>query len=177
MNSEALIAVRREKDRFFKADLRSPLSVEQQDAFTALNYYEPNPDLDLIVTVESLPPGDNEIVIETTTGDKRRYSRYGRFRFTVEGQEVELTIYDAPHGYFLPFVDVNAGIETDAAGRYLEPDEMDDGQFHVDFNMAYNPYCAYGDGWSCPITPAENRLTVAIRAGEKNPEEGWAAHE
>src|ERR1700759_5279597 len=116
MNREAIIAARREKDRFFKADLRSPLSVEQQDAFTTLSYYDPNPDLDLIVMVEPLPPGNNEIVIETTTGDKRRYSRYGRFHFSVEGQDVELTIYDAPHGYFLPFVDANAGSETYAAG-------------------------------------------------------------
>ena len=93
------------------------------------------------------------------------------------GAVIDYTIYDAPHGYFLPFVDASAGVETYAAGRYLEPDEMDDGQFHVDFNMAYNPYCAYNDGWSCPITPAENRLKVAIRAGERNPTGDWVTRE
>lgn len=177
MKREELIALRREKDQFFKASPQSPLSPEQQDAFSGLSYYEPNPALDLIVTVEPLPPGNNEIVIETTTGDTRRYRRYGRFSFTVEGQEVELTVYEAPHGYFLPFVDANAGSETYGAGRYLEPEELDDGQFQVDFNLAYNPFCAYGDGWSCPITPAENRLSVAIRAGEKNPEGVWSSIE
>lgn len=169
MNSAELIALRREKDQFFKASPQSPLTLDQQDAFGGLNYYEPNPALDLVLPVEPLPPGNNEVVIETTTGDTRRYRRYGRVRFEVEGQSVELTIYDAPHGYFLPFVDANAGGETYPAGRYLEPDVLGDGRFHLDFNLAYNPYCAYGDGWSCPITPAENRLMVAIRAGEKNP--------
>ncbi|HEY3290725.1 MAG TPA: DUF1684 domain-containing protein, partial [Anaerolineae bacterium] len=72
------------------------------------------------------------------------------------------------HGFFLPFVDALAGTETYGAGRYLEPEPIPGGQqFQVDFNLAYNPYCAYNDQWSCPLTPAENRLTVPVRAGEK----------
>jgi len=70
-------------------------------------------------------------------------------------------------------VDAGAGVETYPAGRYLEPERLDDGRFHVDFNQAYNPYCAYNDAWNCPITPAENRLKVAIRAGEKLPQGAW----
>ncbi len=177
MNHEELEALRREKDQFFKGSPQSPLSPEQQDAFTGLTYYEPNPALDLVVAVEPLPPGNNEIVIETTSGDRRRYQRYGRFQFTVDGQAVQLTIYEAPHGYFLPFVDANAGSETYSGGRYLEPEPLEDGQFHVDFNAAYNPYCAYSAGWSCPLTPPENHLTVAIRAGEKNPVGAWVESE
>jgi uncharacterized protein (DUF1684 family) len=177
MSPNELIALRREKDQFFKASPQSPLSDDQQNAFTGLSYYEPNPSLDLIVTVELLPSGNNEITIETTSGDTRHYRRYGRFSFSVGLETQALTVYEAPHGYFLPFVDAGAGSETYSAGRYLEPEELEDGQFHVDFNLAYNPYCAYGSGWSCPITPAENRLTVAIRAGEKNPTGDWVAHE
>ncbi len=173
MDTRELIALRREKDQFFKASPHSPLTPEQQDAFTGLRYYEPNPALDLTVTVERLPPGENEISIETTTGDTRRYRRYGRFSFSVEGQQVNLTLYEAPHGFFLPFVDANAGSETYPAGRYLEPEDLGGNQFQVDFNLAYNPYCAFGSGWSCPITPAENRLSVAIRAGEMNPVGAW----
>jgi hypothetical protein len=173
MNPDEVLALRREKDQFFKASPQSPLSLDQQDAFTGLSYYAPTAALDLVVTVEPLVSGDDEIVIETTTGDTRRYRRYGRFHFTVDGQDAALTIYEAPYGYFLPFVDANAGAETYPAGRYLEPDDLGAGQFHVDFNLAYNPFCAYGDGWSCPITPAENRLTLAIRAGEKNPNGKW----
>ncbi len=171
---EELSAQRREKDQFFKTHPQSPLTEDQQDAFTGLDYYEPNPALDLVVAVERVPSENKEIVIETTGGEPRRYRRYGRFHFDVDGQPVELTIYEAPYGFFLPFADANAGSETYGAGRYLEPEALDGGVFHVDFNLAYNPYCAYGDGWSCPITPVENRLKVAIRAGEKLPSGDWA---
>jgi uncharacterized protein (DUF1684 family) len=177
MTNDELIALRREKDQFFKASPQSPLSVEQQDAFTGLSYYPPNPALDVVVPVELMPPGNNDVVIETTTGDTRRYRRYGQVRFEVDGQPVELMVYEAPHGYFLPFVDAGAGDETYAAGRYLEPEAVGDGQLQLNFNLAYNPYCAYSDGWSCPITPAENRLKVAIQAGEKNPVGAWVGHE
>ncbi|MBZ0275506.1 MAG: DUF1684 domain-containing protein, partial [Anaerolineae bacterium] len=66
-----------------------------------------------------------------------------------------------------------AGKETYPDGRYLEPEYMGDNQFHVDFNQAYNPYCAYSPDYSCPITPPENRVKVHIRAGEKMPEGEW----
>ncbi len=85
----------------------------------------------------------------------------------MEGQEAELTLYSNQDGFFLPFADNLAGKETYPAGRYIEPEQLADGKFLVDFNLAYNPYCAYNDAWSCPLTPAENRLKVAIRAGEK----------
>lgn len=105
--------------------------------------------------------------MQTTTGEVQTYERFCRFKFQVEGQEVWLTIYHNENGYFLPFADALAGKETYGAGRYLEPKELPEGRFAVDFNLAYNPYCAYNDRWSCPITPPENRLKVAIRAGEK----------
>jgi uncharacterized protein (DUF1684 family) len=85
----------------------------------------------------------------------------------VDGQEAELTLYASPHGFFLPFADSLAGTETYGAGRYLEPEPVGNGKFLVDFNLAYNPYCAYNEAWACPITPWENRLRVPIRAGEK----------
>ncbi len=66
----------------------------------------------------------------------------------------------------MPFVDSLANKETYGAGRYLEPEPTGQGKFRVDFNVAYNPYCAYNDRWSCPLTPFENRLKVPIRAGE-----------
>lgn len=174
MNVDELIAMRAEKDQFFKQGEQSPLTSEQQDHFTGLRYYPPNADLDLIVAVEEID-GGGTIAIETTRGETRYYKRWGRFRFTVDGEEAELTIYDAPYGFFIPFADVNAGGETYGAGRYLEPEQLDDGRFHIDFNIAYNPYCAYNDGWNCPITPKENRLKVAVRAGEMSPEGAWVS--
>lgn len=157
---------REHKDDFFRSGQQSPLTPEQKVDFKGLNYYPENLDLDLEVDVETFPERD-EIRIQTNTGDVRSYERYGRFKFEVEGEGAELTIYSNEHGFFLPFVDLLAGKETYGAGRYLEPTPLSGGRFHVDFNLAYNPYCAYNATWSCPITPAENRLKVAIRAGEK----------
>jgi uncharacterized protein (DUF1684 family) len=93
--------------------------------------------------------------------------RLGRFGFRVDEEQAELTIYAGEHGYFLPFVDALANQETYGAGRYLEPEQLSGNKFLVDFNLAYNPYCAYNERWSCPLTPFENRLKVPIRAGEK----------
>ena len=83
------------------------------------------------------------------------------FGFDVEGHAAELTIFKGPNGLFLPFVDSQAGSETYLAGRYLEPEPLPGGRYLVDFNYAYNPYCAYNAQWSCPLTPLENRLEVA----------------
>src|SRR5262245_35733394 len=111
MNPDHLLAERRQKDDFFKTHPQSPLTLEQQAIFTGLRYYDPNPDLDLTVTVE--PFADGKFVpIQTTTGDMRQYKRYGQFTFTVDGQEVRLTVYEADYGFFLPFVDAGAGTET-----------------------------------------------------------------
>lgn len=172
MDTEALLAFRREKDEYFKIDAYSPLTPEQQAAFAGLTYYPPNPDLDLLVTVESFSEQE-DVLFEMSSGDRQRYRRYGQFTFQVDGETAQLTLFSGPHGYFLPFADAGAGAETYGGGRYLEPESLGNNRFHVDFNLAYNPFCVYGPGWSCPLPPPENRLSVAIRAGEKLPEGEW----
>ncbi len=157
---------RAEKDDFFGRHLQSPLTREQKRAFRGLNYFPENPDLRL--EVEATPFSVKErIEMQTSSGDVQIYFRHSRFRFQVEGQDAELTIYEGENGFFLPFVDSLAGKETYPAGRYLEPEPLPGNRFLIDFNMAYNPYCAYNEHWSCPLTPFENRLKVPIRAGEK----------
>jgi uncharacterized protein len=156
----------KEKDAFFARDRQSPLTPEQRAAFKGLNYFPENPALSLEVEVTPFAQPE-EIQMQTSTGDVQVYTRHARFRFTVEGQPAELTIYSGEYGYFLPFVDSLANVETYGAGRYLEPESEDGIHFAIDFNLAYNPYCAYNENWNCPITPAENRLRVPIRAGEK----------
>ena len=156
---------RTEKDEIFRRHPQSPLTPEQRRDFTGLNYFPENDALRLEVIVEMLKE-QVSVEMQTSTGGVQEYVRFGRFRFQVEGQEAELTIYKADYGYFLPFVDSLAGKETYPAGRYLEPEELPGNRFLVDFNLAYNPFCAYNEMWSCPITPAENRLKVPIRAGE-----------
>ncbi|MGE5222446.1 MAG: DUF1684 domain-containing protein [Omnitrophica WOR_2 bacterium] len=157
---------RKAKDEFFRTDRQSPFTKEQKEQFHGLNYFPPDDSLRLEVEVEEFPQKET-IQMQTTTGEIQTYARYGKFIFTVDGQEAELTIFSDPNGYFLPFVDSMAGKETYGAGRYVEPEPLGDGKFLVDFNLAYNPYCAYNDAWSCPITPWENRLKVPVRAGEK----------
>ena len=139
----------------------------QKRSFHGLHYFPENKNLRLKVQVERLAD-QVEIEIPTSTGGVQRYKRYGRFKFEVDGQKAELTIYEAAHGFFLPFVDSLAGKETYPAGRYLEIESLSGDRFSVDFNLAYNPYCAYNAQWSCPLTPSENHLNVPIRAGEKN---------
>jgi uncharacterized protein len=157
---------RAEKDEFFREHPQSPLTREQKRDFKGLSYFPENDALRLEVQVERLFD-QQPMQMQTSTGDVQMYVRHSRFKFPVDGQEAELTIYENEHGYFLPFADSLAGTETYPAGRYLEPEELPGDRFLVDFNLAYNPYCAYNDMYSCPLTPAENRLKVPIRAGEK----------
>ncbi|HEU5101304.1 MAG TPA: DUF1684 domain-containing protein [Roseiflexaceae bacterium] len=159
---------RAQKDAFFKTHRQSPLTAGQRVAFEGLRYFPENPELRLVLPLEQFADKDG-IVMQTSTGDERGYIRYGRLYFMVDGQEVALTVYADEHSgaFFLPFVDALRGRETYGAGRYLEPELLGDGRLLVDFNLAYNPYCAYNEDWSCPITPPENRLAVPIRAGEQ----------
>jgi len=109
----------------------------------------------------------------TNTGEIRRGLRYGYFDFQVGDQTCRLQVYrleDASGvgaSLFIPFRDSTSGQETYAAGRYIDLKENISGVYDLDFNRAYNPYCAYNSEFSCPIPPAENTLNVAIHAGEK----------
>ena len=161
-----LTEFRKSKDEIFKKEPDSPLTDDQKKSFKRLHYFPENTNLKFTVKVEEFPVKD-EILIQTSKGDVQEYQRYGRFEFEVNGEKATLTLYTSETGYFLPFVDSLAGKKTYPAGRYLEVESLGHGKFEVDFNYAYNPYCAYNDRWSCPLAPFENRLKVPIEAGEK----------
>lgn len=164
---------RANKDEFFRDAPDSPLAPQQKRAFSGLRYYEENPALAIEAPLEFFP--EREIVtMSTSTGGEASYERWARVRFEVDGAEAALTLYREPGSghIFLPFQDANAGGETYGAGRYLEVLELDGGRALLDFNYAYNPYCAYNELWSCPVPPSENRLRIAIRAGERSFEDG-----
>jgi len=162
----ALRTFRKEKDDFFAKHPDSPLTHDQNHGFSGLKYFMENKDLIFEVSVDQFPTKDL-IQLQTSTGKTQPHQRFGKFKFIVGEKESELTIYSGSDNYFLPFVDSLVGKETYGAGRYLEPHLLENGNFLIDFNYAYNPYCAYNDLWSCPIPPAENRLQVPIKAGEK----------
>jgi len=173
MNTTHLADQREQKDEFFRSHPHSPLTPAQQSAFDGLRYYDPDPDLVLHVEVE--PFEDHpQMLMKTNRDELRPFFKHGRFPVTVAGETAHLTVYRSPDGhFFLPFVDANAGTETYPAGRYLDLQPNSDGTFVVDFNLAYNPYCAYNALYVCPITPSENRIDIAIRAGEMLPEGEW----
>lgn len=159
------------KDDFFKTHFQSPLSAEQKKNFTGLNYF---PENDALRFTRELERYENpeRIEMQTSKGEVRDYFKVGQIRFPVEGVETILQVYESEDNageYFVPFVDATAPQETYGAGRYLEPERGGADKLLVDFNAAYNPYCAFDPRkWSCPLPPQENRLTVRIEAGEKN---------
>ena len=159
---------RKTKDTFFKEDHQSPLDSREKKDFSGLHYYPENPDLRFDLALEKVPEPE-QVSLPTSTGDQQEYWHVGQIRFSVQGRAAILQVYLAVEGgeYFIPFVDATAPTETYAAGRYLEPEDLGDVRLRVDFNLAYNPYCAYNDNWSCPIPPRANRLVVRIEAGEK----------
>lgn len=163
-----LAEYREAKDEFMREDPHSPLPHEQQHTFEGLSYYPFNPALHLHLPLDRDVP-DDVVPFETSTGEQQEYRRAGKIHFEVDGQPAELTIYQGSGGdLFLPLRDATSGKETYGAGRYLEPEPVDDDSVHVDFNYLYNPFCAYNDAWSCPLPPRENWLKVPIEAGEKS---------
>jgi uncharacterized protein (DUF1684 family) len=166
----ALTEQREDKDYQFRNDPYSPIPWEQRTSFTGLLYYPP--DVALRFTLPLDREESEPIQFQTSTGDMRHYDRIGTVAFTVDGVDTSLALYEGEPGeFFLPFRDATSGTETYGAGRYLEPIEIEKGTFLIDFNLAYNPYCAYSEEFSCPLPPIENWLKVPIRAGEKYSEE------
>jgi len=161
-----LTEFRNQKDHFYKYNEQSPLTPDQKMAFDGLKYFPENTGVIFELDIDEFPEKET-IQMQTSTGDIQIYKRFGKIHFLVNGEEAELTVYASANGFFLPFVDSQAGKETYGAGRYLDPHLLPNGKLQVDFNYSYNPYCAYNDLFSCPLTPAENRLPIAINAGEK----------
>jgi uncharacterized protein (DUF1684 family) len=164
-----LAGYRRRRDAFFASHPHSPLQEEQKATFHGLDYFPEREDLVFTLPIDaSGPETGEEIDLQTTDGQPRTFTRGGSIAFEVDGEPVSLTVLrDANGGWFIPFRDASAGSETYEVGRYLEPQSRPDGTLDVDFNYAYNPFCAYGEGWSCPKPPEENHLAVTIPAGER----------
>ncbi|MCA9940355.1 MAG: DUF1684 domain-containing protein [Anaerolineales bacterium] len=166
---------RRQVDDFMRNHPQSPLDHEQRRGFRGLSYFAPDEAFVFVVEVRRFPDDEPLIQMETSTGDVRLYRRWGEFSVTVAGESGSLTIYSDPQGedFFLPFKDATNGAETYGAGRYLDNHRpgltrLHGNMWEVDFNFAYNPYCAYSPYYSCPLPPRENWLKIPIRAGEKS---------
>ena len=159
--------LRRMKDEFFARGGDSPLTDEQRASFDGLRYFDPDPALRYEVALERAPASAPEEV-QTSDGSVQLLARAGTVRFSVGGRDAALIAYEQGNELFIPFRDATSGTDTYGAGRYVEAHPLGGERYDLDFNSAYNPYCAYNDNWSCPLPPRENWLDVAIRAGEKS---------
>jgi uncharacterized protein (DUF1684 family) len=167
-----LEAFRKQKDKFLVEHEQSPLLGEDKEHFTGAHYFPIDTKYRVIATlVPEARPG--VFRVQTTTGDFKEYERVGRLEFELDGQSLSLVAFMPPsdeplHGnrLFVPFRDKTSGKDTYGAGRYLDLSKRPGDTYVVDFNRAYNPYCAYSPYYSCPLPPGENNLPVEVRAGE-----------
>ena len=158
----------------------SPLPKQDVAAFKGLPFYP----VDSTYRVEAdfvRTPGQLPFYMPTTTGDRRVYEKYAEVHFKLNEKQQVLHVYQS-HALremekykdylFLPFTDKTNGTETYGGGRFLDLRIPEGEKIVLDFNKAYNPYCAYNSGYSCPIPPKENKLKVAVRAGVMASQQG-----
>lgn len=164
-----LAADRAAKDAAFARE-NDPIPENRKAMFLPLSYFPIDPEYKVPA---SLKPGDQAIVEMTTSaGGQDKFRRVGTLEFVLKGEPMKLTAF-APAAarnddrLFVPFRDLTSGTETYPAGRFMDLERSPNGIYEVDFNRAYNPYCYYNPTWECPYPPAENRLKVPVRAGER----------
>lgn len=162
-------------NREFKDPETSPLPDRYRKNFNGLDFFAPDSNY-LITAKFTKTPEALPFFMPTTTGGQTEEVVYGKVSFTLEGKMHELEVYQNleliqqekyKNYLFLPFSDLTNGEETYDGGRYLDLTVPEGDTILLDFNKAYNPYCAYNAKYSCPIVPKQNRLDTEIRAGVK----------
>jgi uncharacterized protein (DUF1684 family) len=168
---ERIEAERANKERMFRSSSDSPIPAGRHDALLPLSYFPVDRDY-AAPAVLKLSDDRPAFDMPTSTGKIRKMERVGVLEFTLEGEPRSLGAFVEAgtrrvERLFIPFSDTTAGTETYFAGRYLDLDPTGTGLYEIDFNRAYNPYCAYNDSYDCPFPPPSNRLKVPVRAGER----------
>lgn len=165
----------KEMNANFKDATKSPLKDKDRKVFKGLDFF-PFDSLYVVNTKLTRTPDAKPFKMKTTTDRLPNYVRYGTISFELKGKQHELNIYQnidlmEKEGYedylFLPFLDDTNGESTYGGGRYVEARIPEGDSILINFNEAYNPYCAYNEKYSCPIVPRENYLTIEVKAGVK----------
>ena len=159
--------IRSDKDENFRNSDESP--IKDKASFKGLNYYSFNKDYIIDFALEKAEKTET-VDIKMTDGTTEKLILFGKIKGEFKDFTIALTIYQRENGdFFLPFKDKTAPTETYGGGRYLDLPlkNAKNNQLRVDFNLAYNPFCAYNEDFACPIPPAENTLPTRIEAGEK----------
>lgn len=164
-----------ELNRDYADSTKSPLTEVDLKVFKELEFFPINEKF--IVKAQFIRAKRAKVFkMKTSTSRTPEYKKYGELHFTIDGKEYQLNVYqsidlskkDEYKDYlFLPFSDLTNGKESYIGGRYIDMKIQDAKVWEIDFNKAYNPYCAYNHKYSCPIVPLENDLDVAILAGVK----------
>ncbi len=167
--------IEKERERQFKYirfNVDSPLTEEQKRKFQRLTFYEVNPAYR--VKARLLPIEEKKVrEVPLTDGTTERYLEHSMAVFELEGKTHTLLLLQAMNetdmrNFFLAFADETSGRETYGGGRYLNVRQDGKNSITIDFNLAFNPYCAYNPDYACPLPPKENLLTIAVPVGEKN---------
>jgi len=168
-----IINFQQELNKEYKNPETSPLPKEAREAFTEHKFFPI--DLQYVVTAKFKRTPNEKIFMMPTSGtEKKMYVKYGEALFTLMGKEYTLSLYQSidlakQRKYrdylFIPFRDATSGKETYGGGRYLDLTIPQGDSLVIDFNKAYHPYCAYTEGFNCPIPPRENYLPIKIEAG------------
>jgi uncharacterized protein (DUF1684 family) len=166
----ALLRFREEKDVFFRQGQDSPLPDSERSGFQGLKYFDPDPNFRFETKLRRLDSIQSVIMV-TSTGTRQLFNKVGYFDVKITGASVRLQAYQSAERVdptlFLPFRDATSGKESYGASRYIDMEVEHDDEYALDFNYAYNPYCAYSDAYVCPLPPRENWLAAEILAGEK----------
>lgn len=166
-------AWRTDKDNGFRSADDSPIPQAARAAFAGLAYFP----IDARYRIPALLKEDRSgppvmIELQTSQSAKQRMRRVGTLGFSLDGEALVLTAFADENAsdmrrLFVPFTDMTSGAETYKHGRYIELERTPTGLYDLDFNRAYHPFCVYNPNYECPVPPKENRLAVAIRAGER----------
>ena len=162
-------AERRNKVVVFSNPVAEPkIPKHRQKDYLPLAYYSIDQLYHVPAALKPAPTRET-VQIPTSTGPMRPMERLGVLEFTLNGQRLSLAAFAEPGSkrLFIPFKDETSRSETYPAGRYLDLDPTPTGLYEIDFNRAYHPYCYFNSTYECPFPPPENRLPIAIRAGEK----------
>jgi uncharacterized protein (DUF1684 family) len=166
----ALLRFRAKKDEFMRQDHNSPFSHSVQADFKGLQYFEPDPSFRFDTKLLRYP-AEEGVIMATSKGTRQLFDKVGRFDVLVEGKPIQVQAYQSAEredpSLFVPFKDATSGKESYGAARYIDLKVQHDDRYLLDFNYAYNPYCAYNEGYVCPLPPKENGLAVSILAGER----------
>ncbi|MCW3102405.1 MAG: hypothetical protein JWO09_845 [Bacteroidetes bacterium] len=166
-------AFRNELDREYKTPGESPLAEKEIAAFKGHDFFA----VDLKFRVEAkliVTGNEKEFKMKTSTEAKRDYVKYGELHFSIDGRDYTLNVYQSldlrkqekyKDYLFVPFTDLTTGHTSYGGGRYIDLRIPEGNTITLDFNKAYNPYCAYATGYSCPIPPRENFLDLKVEAG------------